>query len=67
MHKQLVEYPQSLAQLSSPGIPALGFAWLDPLKKESSPYGIEVSKGLEEGVAQTSICIQLNGPQNDWV
>lgn len=46
LYNDLSTYPRSLAQLTEPGLPALSAAWLDPLCHESSPYGVEVSRGV---------------------
>lgn len=50
LYRQLVEYPHSLAQLEAPGVPALAFAWQNPLDKNTSPYGLEVSQGLQNAL-----------------
>ena len=55
MHKELLEYPESFAQLDRPGIPSLGFAWLNPFDKDSSPYGVDVSNSLVEAIHSSDI------------
>ena len=50
LYEDLSSYPRSLAQLSEPGLPALSDAWLDPLSKDSSPYGIEISNGILQAI-----------------
>ena len=52
LYQDLSTYPKSLAQLSEPGLPSLSNAWLDPLNKDSSPYGVDVSKGILQAIDQ---------------
>ena len=57
LYTELIEYPESLAQLEKPGIPALGFAWLNPLDQDMSPYGVEVSKGLADALESCDLSL----------
>ena len=50
LYEDLSTYPKSLAQIAEPGLPSLSFAWLDPLNKDSSPYGVEVSYGVLKAI-----------------
>ena len=50
MYNELVEYPTSLAQIDTPGLPSLSFAWLNPFEKESSPYGKDIAVSLSEAI-----------------
>jgi hypothetical protein len=52
LYSDLSTYPKSLAQLREPGLPSLSQAWLDPLNKETSPYGVEVAKGVLQAIEQ---------------
>ena len=52
LHQDLSTYPKSLAQLSEPGLPSLSGSWLDPLNKDSSPYGVDISKGILQAIDQ---------------
>ena len=51
MYTQLATYPVSLAQLSTPGIPALKHSWVDPVLSSNSPYGPKISRGLAEALS----------------
>ena len=44
LYNYLLSYPQSLAQLNECGVPSMRKYFLDPLQKETSPYGVEVCK-----------------------
>ena len=44
LYNDLLSYPQSLAQLNECGAPSMRKYFLDPLQKETSPYGVEVCK-----------------------
>ena len=52
LYEDLSTYPKSLAQLTEPGLPSLSEAWLDPLSKDSSPYGVDISNGVQQAIAQ---------------
>ena len=52
LYQDLYTYPKSLAQLSETGLSSLSDAWLDPLSKDSSPYGVDVSKGILQAKEQ---------------
>ena len=52
LYQDLTSYPKSLAQLSEPGLPSLAHAWLDPLDKDSSPYGVDVAAGILQAMDQ---------------
>ena len=55
MYQELIDYPESLTQMEKPGIPSLSFAWLDPMDKDSSSYGVDVSAGLKDALKTRSI------------
>ena len=48
LYHDLSNYKDSMCQIESCGISSLSPYFLDPLKRESSPYGIEVCKRLSE-------------------
>ena len=48
LYKNLVQYPNTLCQVTSCGIPALQPYFLEPFQKETSPYGIDVCKCLSQ-------------------
>ena len=48
LYHDLLNYKDSMCQIESCGILSLSPYFLDPLKRESSPYGIEVCKRLSE-------------------
>ena len=50
LHKDLLDYPNKLTTLTSCGLPILYPYYLNPLKKETSPYEIAVSLRLKEFV-----------------
>ena len=52
LYDDLSSYPKSLAQLAEPGLPSLADAWLDPLSKDSAPYGVDVSNGILQAIEQ---------------
>ena len=50
LYEELSTYPKSLAQLKEPGLPSLSEAWLDPLSKDSSPYGVDIANGVLQAI-----------------
>ena len=70
LHHDLHSYPISLAQLTECGIPSLKEFFPDPLQKETTPYGVEVCKCLQQYLEEecdkdmmnrylTQICTEL--------
>ena len=55
MYNHLATYPVSLAQLSTPGIPALKDSWVDPLLSSNSSYGPKISGGIAEALSNCDI------------
>ena len=47
LYHNLKTYPSSLAQIDVGAVPALLPFFLDPMKKESTPYGVEVCIALK--------------------
>ena len=57
LYQDLYTYPKSLGQLSETGLSSLSDAWLDPLSKDYSPYGVDVSKGILQAIEQCATCV----------
>ena len=54
LYKNLKDYPESLCQLKSCGVPALKTFYLDPFNKHTSPYGTDVAQATLKYTQQCS-------------
>ena len=57
LYQDLIHYNGTMCQVVSCGIRSLAPYFLDPLKKESSPYGVEVCLKLEEYLKTADITV----------
>ena len=49
LHKELTEYPRSLAQISEPAFRSLAEGWINPLSSQA-PYHVEVGKAISKAI-----------------